>query len=186
MIAVSCFVSLLLNAYFGPVLFKTAVSALPAQWLSFETVWCCFASLLVGVMWKGRFRANAIRWFAILAIAESAAGFCLGLWLAFVRWNVWVYAIFALLYVSVVSLTVGRCVMAFKSRLWNEKAREMYDNTDQIVRNVALLAGGLAAIIACPSLNTALALFAATCVIDDIGWITVYLKCRDRLVEAAV
>lgn len=183
MIALSCFLSLLLNSYYSPMLCKTAISAVPAQWLSFETIWCCGASLIVGMMWKGSFRKNAIKWFMYGAIAESVCGFCLGMYLAFVQWNVWVYAIFSLFYVSVVSLTIGRCVMAFKAKLWTEKSRETFDNTDSVIRNIALLTGSLLAIVACPSLKLALVLFGVCCVIDDIGWIYVYLKCKDELKE---
>lgn len=117
---------------------KTSISELPAQWLSFETVWCCVASLVVGIMWKGKFRAAAVKWFAVLAIAESACGFSLGMWLAFVQWNVWVYAIFSLLYVSIISLTISRCIMVFKTKLWNEKSRELHDNTQSVIGDIAL------------------------------------------------
>ena len=182
-IAASCFVSLAINSYIGPMLCKTVITALPAQWLSFETVWCCLASLALGVAWKGAFRKNAMKWFVAFAAAESLAGLSLGLWLAFAGWNVWVYAVFSLFYVSVVSFTIGKCIMAFKSKLWNEKSREKFDNTDAIVRNVGLLLGGSAAMAFCPSLKTALVLFAVACVVDDVGWITIYLKCRDRLEE---
>lgn len=56
LLALSMFFSVMLQAYFGPMLCKTAVTALPAQWLSFETVWCCASSLLIGMAWKGKFR----------------------------------------------------------------------------------------------------------------------------------
>ena len=181
--ATSYFFTLLLHSYFFPVLMKTSISELPAQWLSFETVWCCVASLVVGIMWKGKFRAAAVKWFAALAIAESACGFSLGMWLAFVQWNVWVYAIFSLLYVSIISLTISRCIMVFKTKLWNEKSRELHDNTQSIIGDIALCVGGVLAIVACPPLKLALVLFGLTCVIDDIGWIVTYLKLRNVLKE---
>ena len=139
------------------------------------------ASLIVGILWKGKFREKAIKNFAFLAIAESAAGFSLAMWLVFVSWNVWVYAVFALLYVSIISLTIGRCVMVFKTKLWNDKSRELHDNTQSVIGDIALLIGGLMAIVCCPSLNAALSLFGIACIVDDIGWIATYLKLKDVL-----
>ena len=54
---------------------------------------------------------------------------------------------------------------------------------DGIIRNIGLLIGGMLAIVACPSFELALMLFAALCVIDDIGWIYVYVKCRKAIVQ---
>ena len=181
--AASYFCSLLMHAYFGPILMKTAVTELPAQWLSFETVWCCAASLVIGVMWKGSFRSFAINWFAKLAIVESLCGFCLGIWLAFVSWNVWVYAIFSLFYISIVSMTIGRCIMVFRTKLWNEKSRELHDNTQSVIGDLALCIGGVAAIVACPSIKVALTLFAICCIVDDIGWILTYLILKSKLIN---
>lgn len=177
------FFSVLLNAYFCPVLFKTAVSALPSQWLAFEGVWCCTISLLIGMVWKGNFRKAVLRNFVWFAIIESAASFCLGMWLAFVSWNVWVYAIFSLLYVSLVSLTISRCIMVFKTKVWNEKSRELHDNTASVVRDLALILGGILAIIFCPPLKLALILWGIACVVDDIGWIFTWFKLKDKLKE---
>ena len=182
-LALSMFFSVLLNAYFCPVLFKTAVSALPSQWLAFEGVWCCTVSLLIGMVWKGNFRKAVLRNFVWFAIIESAASFCLGMWLAFVSWNVWVYAIFSLLYVSLVSLTISRCIMVFKTKVWNEKSRELHDNTASVVRDLALILGGILAIIFCPPLKLALILWGIACVVDDIGWIFTWFKLKDKLKE---
>ena len=182
-LALSMFFSVLLNAYFCPVLFKTAVSALPSQWLAFEGVWCCTVSLLIGMVWKGSFRKAVLRNFVWFAIIESAASFCLGMWLAFVSWNVWVYAIFSLLYVSLVSLTISRCIMVFKTKVWNEKSRELHDNTASVVRDLALILGGILAIIFCPPLKLALILWGIACVVDDIGWIFTWFKLKDKLKE---
>ena len=182
-LALSMFFSVLLNAYFCPVLFKTAVTALPSQWLAFEGVWCCTVSLLIGMVWKGNFRKAVLRNFVWFAIIESAASFCLGMWLAFVSWNVWVYAIFSLLYVSLVSLTISRCIMVFKTKVWNEKSRELHDNTASVVRDLALILGGILAIIFCPPLKLALILWGIACVVDDIGWIFTWFKLKDKLKE---
>ena len=181
--AASYFVSLLLHSYYGPMLVKTSISELPPQWLSFETVWCCISSLLIGICWKGKFREIAVKWFAILASIESICGFSLGMWLAFIGWNVWLYAVFSLMYASVVSLTINRCIMVFKTKLWNDKSRELHDNTQSVIGDIALCLGGIAAIVACPSLTVALVLFAVSCVADDIGWIVTYRKLKADLTK---
>ncbi len=183
LLALSMFWSVLLNAYFCPVLCKTSVSALPSQWLAFEGVWCCTVSLLIGMVWKGNFRKAVIKNFVWFAVVESAVSFCLAMWLAFVAWNVWIYAIFSLLYVSLVSLTISRCIMVFKTKIWNEKSRELHDNTASIVRDLALIIGGLMAMLFCPCLKLALVLWGIACIIDDIGWIITYLKLKDLLKE---
>ncbi len=183
LLALSMFFSVLLNAYFCPVLCKTSVSALPSQWLAFEGVWCCTISLLIGMIWKGNFRKTVLRNFVWFAIVESVASFCLAMWLAFVAWNVWIYAIFSLLYVSLVSLTISRCIMVFKTKIWNEKSRELHDNTASIVRDLALIIGGLMAMLFCPSLKLALVLWGVACIVDDIGWILTWFKLKDKLKE---
>ena len=157
-LALSMFISVLLHAYFSPVICKTAITELPSQWLAFEGVWCCTASLLIGMVWKGSFRTLALKSFIWFAIAETIAGVVLAMWLVLVTWNVWVYSIFSLLYVSLVSLTIGRCVMVFKTKIWNEKSRELHDNTAAVVRDLALIIGGIAAMLFCPSLQLALIL----------------------------
>lgn len=182
-LALSAFISVMLNAYSGPILCKTAVTELPAQWLSFETVWCCVCSLIVGMFWKGKFRKAALDNFIAFAIAESVAGVCLAAWLVVAGWNVWVYAAFSLLYVSVVSMTINRCIMVFKTKIWNEKSRELHDNTASVVRDLALVIGGTCAMLLCPGLKTALILWGAACLVDDMGWIMTWFKLKDVLEE---
>ena len=177
------FISIILNAYSGPILCKTAVTELPAQWLSLETVWCCVCSLLIGMFWKGKFRKAALDNFVAFAVVESVAGICLVAWLVIYGWNVWVYAVFSLLYVSVVSMTINRCIMVFKTKIWNEKSRELYDNTASVVRDLALVIGGTCAMLFCPDLKTSLILWGVACLADDIGWIMTWLKLKDVLEE---
>lgn len=133
------------------------------------------------MVWKGNFRKAVLKNFVLFAVVESVTAFCLAMWLAFVAWNVWIYAIFSLLYVSLVSLTISRCIMVFKTKLWNEKTRELHDNTASVVRDLALIIGGLMAMIFCPSLKLALVLWGIACVVDDIGWIITWLKLKDIL-----
>ena len=64
-LALSMFISVLLHAYFSPVICKTAITELPSQWLAFEGVWCCTASLLIGMAWKESFRTLALKSFIV-------------------------------------------------------------------------------------------------------------------------
>ena len=73
--------------------------------------------------------------------------------------------------------------MVFKTKLWNDKSRELHDNTQSVIGDIALCLGGIAAIVACPSLTVALVLFAGSCVADDIGWIVTYRKLKADLIK---
>ena len=84
---------------------------------------------------------------------------------------------------DVVSMTINRCIMVFKTKIWNEKSRELYDNTASVVRDLALVIGGTCAMLFCPDLKTSLILWGVACLADDIGWIMTWLKLKDVLEE---
>lgn len=73
--------------------------------------------------------------------------------------------------------------MVYKTKIWNEKSRELHDNTASIVRDIALIIGGVMSILFCPCLKLALILWGITCFIDDIGWILTWFKLKDKLKE---
>ena len=110
----------LLDAYVGPAISKAWVTELPAEWLAFQSLVYSVVGLFIGMIWKGRVRRKAIQWFTVLCVIESAAGFCIGMWLCFVEYNVWVLAIACLLYGTLVSEFIGKCLMTFRPKLWNE------------------------------------------------------------------
>lgn len=172
-----------LFCYVSAPLQKEVVSKLPAEFLSFQSLWWCFSALLVGVMWKGRLRMAAIRNFAVLAIAESLAAFALAMYLVFIRYNVWVYAVCSLLYSSIVSIFVGKCVMCFESLLWSGRQREDFDNTNSVVRGIVNCLGFGIALLVMPPLKTALFIWGVTCIVDDIGWVVVYRRTRADIVS---
>ena len=66
--------------------------------------------------------------------------------------------------------------MAFKAKLWSDKDREVFDNNSSIVVGIVCVTGYFMALVALPSLKLSLFLWAICCVIDDIGWIIVYIK----------
>lgn len=140
-ILISLFLSGLLMTYAHPTLFKTIVSELPAEWLAFDSLSCSICGLLIGMIWKGKLRVKVIKYFLIFAIAESLCGCLLGLYLTFIKFDVWVYAIASLIYCNVVSLFVGKCIMTFKAKLWIEKEREIYDNNTSIVGGIVCVIG---------------------------------------------
>lgn len=177
----SCWISALSHSYIWPMLCKTTISALPPQWISFEGLWICLSNLLIGICWKGKFRELAIKWFMHLAIAESLLGFFLAMWLCFVNWNVWIFAVFSLVYLSLITITIQKCVMVFRAKLRQERSRELYDNSRSIVADTAMVVGSLLGICLVPSLEVALFIYGCCCVFDDIGWIVVYHKTRSLL-----
>jgi len=178
---VSLVISGLLITYAHPTLLKTIVSELPAQWLAFESLSVSICGLIIGVIWKGKVRTSAIKYFLWLAITESLCGFILGLYLAFINFNVWVFAIASLIYTNIISLFVGKCIMAFKAKLWVEKDREVYDNNYSIVSGIVCIIGYVFALFFLPSLQVSLILWALCCILDDIGWIIVYSKNKKAL-----
>ena len=172
----SLVISGLLITYAHPTLLKEIISNLPAQWIAFESLAASIAGLLIGVIWKKGVRSKAIKYFLYLAITESMCGCLLGLYLCFINWNVWVYAIASLIYTTIISNFVGKCVMAFKAKLWIEKDREVYDNNVSIVSGIVCVIGYVLALVALPSLKVSLFLWAICCIFDDVGWIIVYKK----------
>lgn len=175
-ILLSMAISGLLITYSHPVLLKTIVSQLPTQWLAFEALVSSISALIIGSIWRGKLRNKAIKWFIYLAATESFCGFLLGMYLCFISFNVWVFAIASLIYTSLISMFVGKCIMYFKSQLWNEQKREIYDNNSSIVSGIVCVIGYLFALFAMPSLKVGLFLWGICCIIDDIGWIIVVKK----------
>ena len=177
----SLVISGLLITYAHPTLLKEIISNLPAQWIAFQSLAASIAGLLIGVIWQKGIRTNAIKYFLYLAIAESSCGCLLGLYLCFISWNVWVYAITSLIYTTIISTFVGKCIMAFKAKLWLEKEREVYDNNASIVTGIVCVVGYVLALVALPSLKLSLFLWSVCCVFDDIGWIIVYINNKKML-----
>ena len=176
-------ISGLIYTYSNPPIVKEIISKLPAEYISFEGAWFCMSALIIGAIWKNKTRDFAMRFFTWLALTESIGSFLLAFYLVFVSYNVWVFAILTLLYSSIVTTFIGKCIMMFQSKLWNGKEREMYDNTSSIFRNGVAMIGFAIAILAMPSLNTAILLWGIGCVFDDIGWIIVYNRTRDKILE---
>ena len=162
----SLLMSGLLITYSKPTIVKVIISELPAQWIAFDSLSMSIAGLLIGIIWKGNLRKKAINYFLCL-----------------ISFNVWIFAIASLIYSSLISIFVGKCIMAFKAKLWIEKEREIYDNNAQIVTGIVCIFGYLLAIIALPSLKLALFLWSICCIIDDIGWVIVYKINKKKLIE---
>lgn len=180
-ILISLFISGLFFTYVSPALMKAIISDLPAEWIAFESLFGSISGLIIGIIWKGKTREFATKFFMWLAIAESVLSFSLSMFLCFVYYNVWVFAIASLLYTSFVSIFVGKCIMAFKAVLWNDKGREIYDNNASIVGGIVSVLGFSVALFAMPSLKVALFIWGVACIIDDFGWIMVYYKNKKSL-----
>ena len=176
-------ISGLIYTYSNPPIVKEIISKLPPEWISFEGAWFCLSALIIGAIWKNKTREFAMRFFTWFALAESLGSFALSLYLVFVNYNVWVFAILTLLYSSIITTFIGKCIMMFQSKLWNGKEREIYDNTNSIFRNGVAMLGFAISILAMPSLKIAILLWGIGCIFDDIGWIIVYNKTKQRIIE---
>ena len=177
----SMFVSGLLITYISPVITKSIITALPAEWIAFEALFSSVVGLIIGIIWKGKFRHNIIQYFVIFCISECLAGFCVAMYLTFVHYNVWIFAISSLIYSNFITTLVGKCIMAFKAKLWVEKEREIYDNNLSIVSGITCIIGFGFALLLMPPLKVGLFIWGICCIIDDIGWIIVYLKNKEAL-----
>lgn len=172
-----------LFCYISPQIQKEIVTALPAEFISIQSLWWCFSALMIGIVWKGTTRDFAIKYFTILALSESILSFVLAMYLVFIAYNVWVFAIGSLLYSSMVSIFVGKCIMCFESKLWQNREREDFDNTNSIVRNIVSCLGFGISIFAMPGIKVAIFIWGVTCVADDIGWIIIYNRNRQAIME---
>lgn len=181
---ISLVISGSLITYAHPTLLKAIISGLPAQWIAFQSLAASIAALLMGMVWKDKIRDKAIKWFFYLALTESICGFLLGLYLCFIEFNIWAFAIASLIYTTIISTFVGKCIMAFKAKLWKEKERETYDNNADIVSGIVCIVGYLFALVALPSLKLSLFLWSICCIFDDIGWIIVYNKNKLKLKDS--
>lgn len=177
----SMFFSGLLATYVSPQISKTVITQLPAEWIAFEALFSSIVALIIGMIWKGKFRHNIIKYFIIFCIGECLAGFLMAMYLVFIQYNVWVLAITELIYGNFICSLVGKCIMAFKAKLWPEKEREIYDNNLSIVSGITCIIGFGIALIMMPSLNTSLFIWGLCCIIDDLGWIIVYCKNQEIL-----
>ena len=92
-------------------------------------------------------------------------------------------AIAQLIYTTFITSSVCKCIMVFKSKLWNNKDRETYDNNIEIVSCLTSILGYLIAILAEPNIYLAIFLWGVAYLVDDIGWAIVYFKNKELLVK---
>lgn len=180
-ILLSLFLSGLLITYVHPAIVKEVYTNLPAEWIAFESLSSSVAGLVVGMLWKGSIRKGVTKNFLAFAISESVLGCLLGLFLAFIHYNVWIFAVASLIYSAFITTFVGKCIMAFKAKLWIEREREIYDNNQSVILGIVCVIGFSLVLFFMPSLKLALVIWGLCCIIDDIGWILVYVKNKETL-----
>lgn len=178
------FVFGLIGTYISPSITKEIITNLPAEWIAFESLFASVSALLVGMLWQGKLRKWAINSFIALIAIESIAAFLTSMYLNFINYNVWIFAIATLMYSSLITIFVGKCIMVFRTKLWPEHEREVYDNNNSIIGGITCVIGFGLALLFMPSFKTALLIWGASCLFDNIGWGVVYLKNKKALVEA--
>lgn len=182
-IFLSMFVCGLLSTYIFPVIIKDIYSKLPSSWIAFESLVGSVSGLLISVAWKNSIRHGAIKRFMGLVIAETICGVVLCAYLLFIDYNIWVLAVSQLVYTTFVTSFVGKCIMVFKSKLWNNESREHYDNNASIIAGLTCILGYSLAMFFEPSIKFALALWGIAYLVDDIGWAIVFWKNREQLID---
>jgi hypothetical protein len=175
-IFISLLISGLLITYVSPTIIKEVYSSLPAEWIAFESLFMSLSSLIIGMIWRNKFRQKIIKHFLLFLFFETILGVSLILWLLFINYNVWVLAIMSLFFTSFITLFVEKCTMVFKSKLWNNDTREQYDNNYSIITGLICIIGGIFALLFSPTLKVSLMLWGIAYTVDDIGWALVYIK----------
>lgn len=180
-IALSHFIFTTIYAYTSPTFIKEYGMQLPAQFFAVESIVCSLSALMVGMIWQGKLRILSVKWFAHLAAAESVAAFSIAMYLAFLEYNIWLLAVSCIIYTNLISIFVSKCLMTFRSKIWNEEAREIYDNNNSIICNAAALIGYSISLFFLPSVRTSVILWGFTCLLDNIAWCCLYWKKRKEL-----
>ena len=180
-IVVSLVLCGLLCAYISPVIVKDIYTKLPSEWIAFESLVGSISGFLISIFWRDTIRKQAIKKFLLLVISETICGVLVCGYLLLVDYNIWVLAIAQLIYTTFITSFVGKCIMVFKSKLWNNKDREIYDNNMEIIACLTSILGYLIAIIAKPNIYFAIFLWGVAYLVDDIGWAIVYFKNKEIL-----
>lgn len=180
-IVVSLILCGLLCSYVSPVIIKDIYTKLPSEWIAFESLVGSISGFLLSIFWRGVIRKQAIKKFLLLVISETICGILVCGYLLLIDYNIWVLAIAQLIYTTFITSFVCKCIMVFKSKLWNNKDREIYDNNIEIVACLTSILGYLTAIIVEPNIYLAIFLWGIAYLVDDIGWAIVYFKNRELL-----
>lgn len=184
LILIWVFVFGLINTYIGPTITKELVSNLPAEYIAFQALASSICGFIIGVLWQGGIRKRAIMWFIPLALTESIVACSLGVYLLFVDYNVWIFAIASLLYSCLVTIFISKCIMSFRAKLWEgHNEREAYDNNNSIVGGITCIVGFGLALLFLPSLKVALGLWSISCLFDNLAWCYVYYRNKTSLME---
>lgn len=181
---VTSIICTILGASVGPALQKEIISALPAKFLAIQGLVAIGANIIVSHLWQLEdARKRVILSYRILTLTESVAGFCLAMYLAFIDWNVYVFAIASLIYTSLISMLVGKATSAFSNALWKGRKREDYKNEKDLWHGYAGILGLLIAATFTAPLRWSLVIWGITCILDDLGWIIIYLKNKNFLLQ---
>lgn len=180
-ILIFLFITCLIGAFISPIVVQTLYIALSTKWFAASSLIGSISGLVTGIIWRGKFREFAIKNFIVIVIIECLACFGIGLYMSIFDGNIWIYAITELIYTNLITRIVCKSQMFFKSRLWNDKEREQYDNNESIILYLSAIVGYLIAIIYTPSFSFGMFLFGFCCLSDDMGWLIVYIKNKKQL-----
>ena len=180
-IVVSLILCGLLCSYVYPVIVKDIYTKLPSEWIAFESLVGSISGFLISIFWRDAIRKQVIKKFLTLVIGETLCGILVCAYLLLIDYNVWVLAIAQLIYTTFITSFVCKCIMVFKSKLWNNKDRETYDNNMEIAACLTSILGYLVAILAEPDIHLAIFLWGVAYLVDDIGWAIVYFKNKELL-----
>ena len=64
-IFISLLISGLLITYISPTIIKEVYSSLPTEWIAFESLFMSLSSLIIGMIWRNKFKQKIIKHFLL-------------------------------------------------------------------------------------------------------------------------
>ena len=178
------FFSGLLLKCVGPALLCELVKNVPSWWVALTNLLPAICGFIIATAWRGKFRRFVVKNFVTFCVIESVAGFTTAFILVFIHYNIWIYAIVSLIYVSTITELSEKGFSVIRSKLWCNKGREIFDNNTKTNESFIKIVGySIALFLVALPIKVAISLWGIACLVDDIGWVIVYLKNKEIIRE---
>ena len=67
-VLLSLFISGLLITYSSPVITKSIITVLPAEWIAFQSLFSSISVLVIGIMWQGKLEKKLLSIFSVFVL----------------------------------------------------------------------------------------------------------------------
>ena len=168
---------IMLGSFSGVSLCKEINTTMSQRFLAGCGITACVFSVFVNAVWKGKFRKTFIKYFAIIASIESFVAFSLSICLAF-SWNTTVFAVSRLIYQSLICNFIMKGFLVIETSLWSGENLENFKNSRNCIMDIGCILGFFLSFVFQPSTRIAVIFWGICCILDDIGWIYLFIKRR--------